>query len=138
MSDITLSCLIQGTSLDNYFKVTIGKNNDISDLKEIIWKKKQNTFSSIDANEIKLWKVSVPTNEKEKFDRLRRNESTVENLLNGVTIRDATDEIEEVFGSPVKKHIHVIIGLPTATARALNDEIQNLAQQTRAMNLQGM
>lgn len=131
MSDITLSCLIQGTTLDNYFKVTIDKNNDISDLKEVIRKKRKYTFANVDANDLKLWKVSVPMSKKAKFKQL--NESTVEDVLDGVKIKDATVEVEEVFGdSPVKKHIHVIIEQPATT---LNQGMQN--QQMGAINLRG-
>ncbi|RGB32830.1 hypothetical protein C1646_743705 [Rhizophagus diaphanus] len=137
--NITLSCLIQGTSLDKYFKITIDKNSDISDLKETIWNKNKNTFSSIDANSLILWKVRIPISDKEKFKQLNFNESTIEGDLSGTKIDDATDEVKDVFGnSPIGKHIHIIIGQsttenPTITTHALNQETQSLAQQTGAM-----
>ncbi|PKC63514.1 hypothetical protein RhiirA1_537715 [Rhizophagus irregularis] len=136
---ITLSCLIQGTSLDKYFKITIDKNSDISDLKETIWNKNKNTFSSIDANSLILWKVRIPISDKEKFKQLNFNESTIESDLSGTKIDDATDEVKDVFGdSPIGKHIHIIIGQSitensTTTTHALNQETQSLAQQTGAM-----
>ncbi|CAB4382298.1 unnamed protein product [Rhizophagus irregularis] len=136
---ITLSCLIQGTSLDKYFKITIDKNSDISDLKETIWNKNKNTFSSIDANSLILWKVRIPISDKEKFKQLNFNESTIESDLSDTKIDDATDEVKDVFGdSPIGKHIHIIIGQSitensTTTTHALNQETQSLAQQTGAM-----
>ncbi|EXX64052.1 hypothetical protein RirG_146430 [Rhizophagus irregularis DAOM 197198w] len=137
--NITLSCLIQGTSLDKYFKITIDKNSDISDLKETIWNKNKNTFSSIDANSLILWKVRIPISDKEKFKQLNFNESTIEGDLSGTKIDDATDEVKDVFcDSPIGKHIHIIIGQSitensTTTTHALNQETQSLAQQTGAM-----
>ncbi|GBB99715.1 hypothetical protein RclHR1_03600011 [Rhizophagus clarus] len=142
MSNITLSCLIQGNNLDKYFKIIIDINNDISDLKEAIWNKKKNTFSKIDANDLILWKVKIPISDKEKFNQLDFDESTIEDVLGGTKIYDATDEIKDVFGgnSTVKKYIHIIIGRPiitqptptitTPTTHSLNQETQSLVQQT--------
>ncbi|PKC02375.1 hypothetical protein RhiirA5_504074 [Rhizophagus irregularis] len=141
MSNITLSCLIQGTSLDKYFKITIDKNNEISDLKEIIWNKNKNTFSNIDANNLILWKVKIPISDKAKFKQLDFTESTIEGDLGGTKINDASDEIKDVFGnSPVRKHIHIIIGQPTivqltTTTRALNQETQSLANEYNGRSL---
>ncbi|CAB4490851.1 unnamed protein product [Rhizophagus irregularis] len=135
MSNITLSCLIQGTSLDKYFKITIDKNNDISDLKDIVWNKNKNTFSNIDANNLILWKVKIPISDKAKFKQLDFTESTIEGELGGTKINDASDEIKDVFGnSLVRKHIHIIIGQPTivqptTTTHALNQETQSLANE---------
>ncbi|PKY49131.1 hypothetical protein RhiirA4_545082 [Rhizophagus irregularis] len=141
MSNITLSCLIQGTSLDKYFKITIDKNDDISDLKDIVWNKNKNTFSNIDANNLILWKVKIPISDKAKFKQLDFTESTIEGDLGGTKINDATDEIKDVFGnSPVRKHIHIIIGQPTivqltTTTRALNQETQSLANEYNGRSL---
>ncbi|CAB4382296.1 unnamed protein product [Rhizophagus irregularis] len=131
MSNITLSCLIQGTSLDKYFKITIDKNNDISDLKDIVWNKNKNTFSNIDANNLILWKVKIPISDKAKFKQLDFTESTIEGELGGTKINDASDEIKDVFGnSLVRKHIHIIIGQPTivqptTTTHALKQSLAN-------------
>ncbi|CAG8600104.1 11759_t:CDS:2 [Rhizophagus irregularis] len=141
MSNITLSCLIQGTSLDKYFKITIDKNNDISDLKDIVWNKNKTTFSNIDANNLILWKVKIPISDKAKFKQLDFTESTIEGDLGGTKINDASDEIKDVFGnSPVRKHIHIIIGQPTivqltTTTRALNQETQSLANEYNGRSL---
>ncbi|RGB32833.1 hypothetical protein C1646_762421 [Rhizophagus diaphanus] len=121
MTDITLSCLIQGTSLDKYFKITIDKNYEISDLKEIIWNKNKNTFSRIDANNLILWKVKIPVSDKTKFKQLNFTESTIEGDLGGTKINDATADVKEIFGnSPAKKHIHIIIEQPSTTEQPTN------------------
>ncbi|PKC61493.1 hypothetical protein RhiirA1_524304 [Rhizophagus irregularis] len=142
MSNITLSCLIQGTSLDKYFKITIDKNNEISDLKEIIWNKNKNTFYNIDANNLILWKVQIPVSDKAKFKQLSNfTESTIEGDLGGTKINDATADVKEIFGnSPAKKYIHIIIGQPTTeqptnTTQKLNQEMPSLTQQAKAMSL---
>ncbi|GBC49656.2 uncharacterized protein OCT59_000121 [Rhizophagus irregularis] len=142
MSDINLSCLIQGTDLDKYFKISIDKNSDIYDLKETIWNKKKNTFSSIDANDLILWKVKVPISDKEKFKQLEYTESIIEDVLGGTKLNDATVGVKEIFGnSPAKKHIHIIIGQPTTeqstnTTQKMNQEIPSLTQQAKAMSLE--
>lgn len=144
MSDINLSCLIQGTDLDKYFKISIDKHNDIYDLKETIWNKKKNTFSSIDANDLILWKVKVPISDKEKFKQLEFTESIIEDVLSGTKLNDATADVKEIFGnSPAKKHIHIIIGKPiteqpTNTTQKLNQEMSSLTQQAKIMSLKGM
>ncbi|RGB32829.1 hypothetical protein C1646_743704 [Rhizophagus diaphanus] len=141
MSNITLSCLIQGTSLDKYFKITIDKNNDISDLKDIVWNKNKNTFSNIDASNLIIWKVKIPISDKAKFKQLDFTESTIEGDLGGTKIDDATHEIKDIFGnSPVRKHIHIIIGQPTivqptTTTHALNQETQSLANEYNGRSL---
>jgi hypothetical protein len=130
---ITLSCLVQGTGLDKYFKITIDKNKDISELKEAIWDKKKNTFSNIDANDLILWKVKIPISDKEKFKQF--DESTIEDVLDGTKIDDATDEVRDVFdNTSVRKHIHIIIERPSTTTHELNQDEQSLAQ----MYLKGM
>jgi hypothetical protein len=129
----TFSCLVQGTSLDKYFKITIDKNKDVSELKEAIWDKKKNTFSNIDANDLILWKVNIPVSDKEKFKQL--DESTIEDVLGGTKIDDATDEIKDVYNkTPNKKHIHIIIENPITTTYELNQETQSLSK----MYLKGM
>ncbi|CAB4490857.1 hypothetical protein RhiirA1_524305 [Rhizophagus irregularis] len=141
MSDINLSCLIQGTDLDKYFKISIDKYNDIYDLKETIWNKKKNAFSSIDANDLILWKVKVPISDKEKFKQLELTESIIEDVLGGTKLNDATADVKEIFGnSPAKKHIHIIIGQPIAeqptnTTQKLNQEMSSLTQQAKIMSL---
>jgi hypothetical protein len=136
-NDVILSCLVQGTGLDKYFKIKIDKNKNIYDLKKTIWNKNFNTFSNIDANDLILWKVRIPFSDKEKFKQL--DELTIEDVLDGTKIYDAT-EVKDVFGSnPVKKHIHIIIEQPiieqpTTSIHTLNQETQSLAQ----MYLEGM
>ncbi|CAG8436189.1 7096_t:CDS:2 [Funneliformis caledonium] len=54
---IILWCFVQGSS--SIFKVNIGTNNDIDDLKEAIKSKKPNDTAGVDADKLRLWGVNV-------------------------------------------------------------------------------
>src|SRR6266542_4734631 len=99
---ITLFCLVKENVFENAFSVKISRDEPISELKDAIKAKKQNDFAGIDADRLKLWKVSIPD------DR--------DDLLNNPTLQDellATRDIEEYWPEkPPKKHIHVIVKLP--------------------------
>ena len=55
MSDITLSCLVEGE--DTPFPVVTSPTAYIDTLKTLIKRRKGNTFQSVDAPILKLWKV---------------------------------------------------------------------------------
>src|SRR6266542_2959252 len=99
---ITLLCLVKGNTTANAFPVHIEGSSLVGDLKKAIKAEKQNDFAGIDADKLKLWKVTIPD------DR--------DDLLNNPTLQDellATRDIEEYWPEkPPKKHIHVIVKLP--------------------------
>ncbi|RHZ47848.1 hypothetical protein Glove_566g41 [Diversispora epigaea] len=105
---IKLFCLVKGNSATHAFPVNINWGDTIGDLKKAIKAKSQQEFSSIDAKDLKLWKVEIPD------DR--------EDLLNALSLKDedelcATRKISKYFlDPPAKKHIHVIIEQPVAIA----------------------
>jgi hypothetical protein len=55
---ITLFCLVRESKTP--FKVTLGRDNDVSDFKKIIKNEKPNDFAKIDIDNIKLWKLNEP------------------------------------------------------------------------------
>ena len=58
MSIITLFCLVQGTSTP--FSVDIDRNQIVDHLKDAIKAKKSKYFASIDADNLRLWRVEIP------------------------------------------------------------------------------
>ena len=50
---------MRGDDWDHVFPVEIANTKSAGALKELIREKKQHTFQHLDANELKLWQVSV-------------------------------------------------------------------------------
>ncbi|CAG8652057.1 17499_t:CDS:2, partial [Dentiscutata erythropus] len=89
-------CLVLGDPVTNTFVIEINpeirKTKQISHIREIIFNDNVNTFFGIDAKNIKLWKVTISTSE--------RNEKL---------------EIYKYFDEqPTSGHIHIIVQPPTA------------------------
>jgi len=99
---ITLLCLVKGNKTANAFSVKRSRDEPVSELKKAIKAEKQNDFAGVDADRLKLWKVTIPD------DR--------DDLLSNPTLQDellATRDIEEYWPEkPPKRHIHVIVKLP--------------------------
>ncbi|PKY29204.1 hypothetical protein RhiirB3_530348, partial [Rhizophagus irregularis] len=76
----------------------------VSHLKDAIKAKKQNDFAGIDADRLKLWKVSIPGDQDDQLRNLILQDS--DELL-------AIRKISKYFpDSPPEEHIHVIVKLP--------------------------
>src|SRR4051812_8372319 len=88
MAKLALSCFVLGSALK--FSVNICDVNTISDsncsheipfnvltighLKKMIYREQQDSFSLINPNMLILWKVSIPTREKNgKYDKLKED-----------------------------------------------------------------
>jgi len=103
---ITLVCLVKGSKSVNAFPIDIDRNKLVGHLKEAIKAKNQQTFGSVDAKDIKLWKVEISD------DR--------DDLLSALSLKDdnelrATRDIEDYWAvKPLKRSIHVIIEQPVA------------------------
>jgi hypothetical protein len=57
---LNLLCYVRGDDYKNAFRVTIGMEEWVADLKEAIKEKKRPYFDHIPADSLVLWKVSVP------------------------------------------------------------------------------
>ena len=101
---ITLLCLVKENKTANAFPVHIDGNSLVGDLKDAIRAKKRNDFAGIDADRLKLWKVTIPGDQDDQLRNLILQDS--DELLAINDIRDYWPT------SPPKKHIHVIVKLP--------------------------
>ncbi|RHZ57881.1 hypothetical protein Glove_382g60 [Diversispora epigaea] len=112
MDTITLGCLVEGDDLfDNYFEVEINKTSTVSVLKKVIRNEKENTFATIDANQLKLWKVNVSLSvPNEKLNVLtNRDLAVIEQRLEGKKLL-ASKKIQEYFSEQLEEeHIHIMI-----------------------------
>src|SRR4051812_37285893 len=101
---ITLLCLVKGNTLANAFPVDINKDQLVGHLKKVIKAEKQNDFAGIDADKLKLWKVTIPGDQDDQLRNLILQDS--DELL-------AIRKISKYFpDSPLEEHIHVIVKLP--------------------------
>ncbi|KAF8911816.1 hypothetical protein BGZ58_005827, partial [Dissophora ornata] len=102
---LSLFCLVDGESTG--FPVKISPNNTIGELKDLIKDKKSNDFSDVDADQLTLWKVSIPVAPK-----IERKEISLADITSKEEL-DETDDIADVFPeAPPKKTIHIIVQRP--------------------------
>ena|SRR2546423_248964 len=101
---ITLLCLVKGNTTANAFPVDINKDQLVGHLKKAIKAEKHKTFHGVEADELKLWKVTIPGDQDDQLRNLILQDS--DELL-------AINDIGDYWPtSPPKKHIHVIVKLP--------------------------
>ncbi|KAF9415354.1 hypothetical protein BGZ94_000118 [Podila epigama] len=107
---LTLFCLVDGESTP--FPVEIESTKTIGDLKDAIKDKKAPRFDDVAADELTLWRVSIPDADDDENDE----ESPV--LLDSIPSKDkkklkATHDLSDVFKeTPPKKTIHIIVQRP--------------------------
>src|ERR1043165_9974813 len=101
---IRLSCLVFGEPIENAFTVKVDKDETISELKEIIKTKKQNTFNYIDANELSLWKINASLGELNQF--IRKNDSDIKIIGEQLF---PLNKVGEEFPEPADERVHVIV-----------------------------
>ncbi|KAF9346427.1 hypothetical protein BGX26_002075 [Mortierella sp. AD094] len=118
-NQLKLFCLVDGEPTANAFPLSISSTNDIGTLKEHIKTKKSPKFDDIAADELTLWRVSVPVVAATKHSAvLLKSIGDKEELL-------PTDELSDIFNeTPAKKTIHIqhISALVPAPASAISPE----------------
>ena len=111
---ITLLCLVKGNILANAFSVKISRDEPVSELKKAIKAEKHKTFHGVEADELKLWKVSIPGDHDDQLRNLILQDS--DELL---AINDIGDYWPE---KPLKKNIHVLVEPPETTATSSREQ----------------
>ncbi|RUS29165.1 hypothetical protein BC938DRAFT_480975 [Jimgerdemannia flammicorona] len=59
LKEITLFCLVNGDPKEKIFAVKIGKDDFVSEFKDAIKAKNENTLDVFDAKDLTLWRVSI-------------------------------------------------------------------------------
>ncbi|KAF9314061.1 hypothetical protein BG003_004554 [Podila horticola] len=104
---LTLFCLVDGEATSTAFSIKIPSNDTVDDLKKLIKVEKANDFSDIDANQLTLWRVSIPV------VTANRNKPINLTEIDSITELDPTDDVSYVFtDQPPKKTIHIIVQRP--------------------------
>ncbi|KAF8920915.1 hypothetical protein BGZ58_004251, partial [Dissophora ornata] len=60
---LTLFCLISGELVSNAFSVKVNPTATVDELKKAIIAEKPNAFRHIDANDLVLWRATIPLDE---------------------------------------------------------------------------
>ena len=121
---ITLLCLVKGNTTASAFAVDIDREKLVSHLKDAIKAKKQNDFAGVDADRLKLWKVSIPGDQDDQLRNLSLEDS--DELL-------AIRKISKYFpNSPPEEHIHVLVEPPESTATS-SQEVKELLDQVASL-----
>ncbi|KAF8228040.1 hypothetical protein L208DRAFT_1293576, partial [Tricholoma matsutake] len=107
--ELTLFCWILNKS-NSPFPVLIGKSKTVAELKVMVKKKKENGLVGIDADEFRIWKLSLPIHSSELDVKLGHAQSPQE--IAGCVILDPFDELSEHFSSPPSEHVHIVVQLP--------------------------
>src|SRR5213082_2533546 len=121
---ITLLCLVKGNTTANAFPVDIDKDQLVGHLKKVIKAEKQNDFAGVDADRLKLWKVTIPGDQDDQLRNLSHEGNEELSAIN-----DIGDYWPE---SPPKKHIHVLVEPPVSTATS-NQEVSELREQLASL-----
>ena len=111
---ITLLCLVKRNTLVNAFPVDINKDQLVGHLKDAIKTKKHKTFHGVEADELKLWKVTIPGDQDDQLRNLILQNS--DELL-------AIRKISKYFpDSPPEEHIHVLVSPPESTTTSSREQ----------------
>ncbi|KAG0009094.1 hypothetical protein BGZ80_002746 [Entomortierella chlamydospora] len=126
---VKLFCILEGDS--TAFKVTVALDDDVDDLKKAIKKEKSKTLSDIDASDLILWRIAVPSSPART---IRLNNLTSDDTKNMLPqkLDESDDLISDKFEAiPPKKTIHIIVQLPTAAASGLTRSYALIFDQCR-------
>ncbi|KAI7829763.1 hypothetical protein BC939DRAFT_523399 [Gamsiella multidivaricata] len=108
MPDLTLFCLTDGEPISNAFPVSIPSMDAIGNLKDLIKAKKTPKFDDLAADELTLWRVSVPVVATNIRNAVFLNE------INSKTELSPMDDVSGVFPNTLaKKTIHIIVQRPS-------------------------
>ncbi|KAF9349932.1 hypothetical protein BGX26_011839 [Mortierella sp. AD094] len=103
---LSLFCLVDGEATSNAFPVEIESTKTIGHLKDLIKAKKANNFHDVDADDLILWRVSIPDDDDDEQPILLENVPERKKLK-------ATTKLSKVFDSELPEDtIHIIVQRP--------------------------
>ncbi|KAF9125289.1 hypothetical protein BGW39_007526 [Mortierella sp. 14UC] len=116
---LNLFCLVDGEPQSNVFSVKPTPADTVDDLKKLIKAEKTPRFDDVAADELTLWRVSIPVVPANKHKPIVLNE------VDSPTELDPTDDIADVFAeTPPKKTIHIIVQRPPPDRVSEYDYVQ--------------
>ncbi|KAF8807199.1 hypothetical protein BYT27DRAFT_7031094, partial [Phlegmacium glaucopus] len=111
---LRLQCLIKGESI--VFPVTLGQNDDVGGLKEIVHSKRAlDTLKDVGPHTLELWKPrdSDPIAAKPRNDLVERIGLLGDDLSKFADELEAVDSVFDTFPTqPPSDYIHIIVKVP--------------------------
>jgi hypothetical protein len=113
-------CFVVGTKISSSFEVEGRAESSISRLKEIIYEKKKNNFTSkgFDPSDLELWKVKIPV-DAEYIKKLRPLESRHDINDENIIIKNLGgkqltpfDDFGDIFAYSDLKNVRIIVQPP--------------------------
>ncbi|KAI9456037.1 hypothetical protein BJY52DRAFT_1384109 [Lactarius psammicola] len=108
---LSLNCLVFGMDIKHGFQLNISRTKSVSELKDVIKGKNENYFRSVDACDLKLWKVSIALDQRNFDEALKEHDFDEGSLF-------PLDELSEVFTKPpIKEHLHIVVKPPPSPSQ---------------------
>jgi hypothetical protein len=104
---ITLNGIIKELGSKGYFKVSVGRDEDVYDLKAKILEEQGKYFQAFDAMNLKVWSVQVARNST-KLDDIKDESASIESILAGKEAR-SIDKITSHFEEIDENHVHFVV-----------------------------
>ncbi|KAG0180648.1 hypothetical protein DFQ28_001073 [Apophysomyces sp. BC1034] len=122
------SILSSMNDLEKRFSVKIAPTATVDELKKVIKDGNTSTFAGIDAKDLTLWRVSIPTiNANGQDEVLFDNITTKEELL-------PDDELSDVFDrKPPKKTVHIMVQIPVESQQGSDQRVTELCQRIQQL-----
>ncbi|KAG0222145.1 hypothetical protein BGX31_009321 [Mortierella sp. GBA43] len=129
---LTLFCLIEGDPMSRAFPVDFNSDKAVGDLKEAIIRKKPNAFEHIDANDLVLWRVSIPDNQ--------RSAITIDALGDKTELDKPRTRLSQVFPESPDESTYILAQRPSSaksTPHTLELEVKMAEMLTELEDLRG-
>jgi Crinkler effector protein N-terminal domain len=107
--------LVLGQHSSHIFLIRIPANQTVYDLKKAIREEKQPMFREVAADDLQLFKVSIPVNEEidETLATFNPQQNLDEVNLKTEELLLPIAELSEVFSEPpVRRHLHIVVKSP--------------------------
>ncbi|OAQ22101.1 hypothetical protein K457DRAFT_429179 [Linnemannia elongata AG-77] len=103
---LTLFCLVDGEATSQAFSIDIDQTKTVDHLKDLIKTKKANNFGDVDADQLLLWRVSIPDDDDNDLPVLLDSVPEKKKLK-------ATTRLLKVFDTELPDDtIHIIVQRP--------------------------
>ncbi|KAG0247427.1 hypothetical protein BG011_001535 [Mortierella polycephala] len=108
---LTLFCLISGNLASSAFPVELSPDKAVGALKDAIILKKPNAFEHIDANDLVLWRATIPTNENAGDESVIK----LDGLDDKTKLGNPRISLSKLFPESPDDNTYIIVERPKAT-----------------------
>ncbi|GJJ75604.1 hypothetical protein EMPS_07962 [Entomortierella parvispora] len=125
---LTFFCLISGELLSTAFPVEASSSKTVGALKKAVFGEKTNAFEHIDANDLILWRATIPIDKREKKCKI-----TADALEDKTELDNPRTRLSELFPESPDENTYIFVERPKATSTAQSLELEALRKQLSEM-----